>query len=203
MTKPLEVDRERLTTSKNVGKHYQIREKTFLDLGFAFKNPSDSADEPFSESIKFHPWALGRIVSFDESHGTKTTIAKELHRQCTELRHLTMCSSIHSITLLARLVVCLWGLPKDNHMRTHEPPLSTIPPQIAQSEQKTAYHGQGFLFGTCFKAHETHRWRQVTPPPRGYFLHPPYNMAKIAQHKRTPQPPPPPKKIAQSEQKTA
>ena len=50
----LEVDRERWTTSKNVGKHYQILEQTFVDLGFAFKNPSYSADEPLSESIKFH-----------------------------------------------------------------------------------------------------------------------------------------------------
>ena len=31
--KPLEVDRERLTTSKNVGKHYQILKQTFVDLG--------------------------------------------------------------------------------------------------------------------------------------------------------------------------
>ena len=65
--KPLEGDRELWTTSKNVGKHYQILEKTFVDLGFAVNNPSYSADEPLSESIKFHPWALGRIVSFDES----------------------------------------------------------------------------------------------------------------------------------------
>ena len=86
--KPLEVDRERWTTSKNVGKHYQIVEQTFVDLGFAVKNPSYSADEPLSESIKFHPWALGRIVSFDESRfqldmtdgdkNTRTTIAKQL-----------------------------------------------------------------------------------------------------------------------------
>ena len=32
--KPLEVDRERWTTSKNVGKHYQILEQTFVDSGF-------------------------------------------------------------------------------------------------------------------------------------------------------------------------
>ena len=85
--KPLEVDRERWTTSKNVGKHYQILEQTFVDLGFDVKNPSYSADEPLSESIKFHPWPLGRIVSFDESRfqldmtdgdkNTWTTIAKE------------------------------------------------------------------------------------------------------------------------------
>ena len=66
----------------------KILEQTFVDLGFAFKNPNYSADEPLSGSIKFHPWALGRIVSFDESrfqldmtHGdnnTRTTIAKEL-----------------------------------------------------------------------------------------------------------------------------
>ena len=86
--KPLEMDGERWTTSKNVGKHYEILEQTFVDLGFAFKNPSYSADEPLSESIKFHPWALGQIVSFDESRfrldmtdgdkNTRTTIAKEL-----------------------------------------------------------------------------------------------------------------------------
>ena len=34
--KPLEVDRGRWTTSKNVGKHYQILEQTCVDLGFAF-----------------------------------------------------------------------------------------------------------------------------------------------------------------------
>ena len=86
--KPLEVDRERWTTSKNVGKHYQILEQTFVDLGFACKKPNYSADEPLSDSIKFHPWAFGRIVSFDESRfqldmtdgdkNTRTTIAKEL-----------------------------------------------------------------------------------------------------------------------------
>ena len=85
---PLEVDRERWTTSKNVGKHYQILEQTFVDFGFAVKNPSYSANDPLSESIKFHPWALGRIVSFNESRfqldmtdgdvNTRTTIAKEL-----------------------------------------------------------------------------------------------------------------------------
>ena len=85
---PLEVDCGRWTTSKNVGKHYQILEQTFVDLGFAFKNPSYSADEPLSESIKFHPCTSGRIVSFDESRfqldmtdgdkTTRTTIAKEL-----------------------------------------------------------------------------------------------------------------------------
>ena len=89
--KPLKVDRERWTTSKNVGKHYQILEQTFVDLGFAVKNPSYSADEPLSESIKFHPWALGRIVSFDESRfqldmtdgdkNTRTTIAMELSKK--------------------------------------------------------------------------------------------------------------------------
>ena len=81
------MDRERWTTSKNVGKQYHILEETFVDLGFAFKNPGYSADEPLSESIKFHPWALGRIVPFDESRfqldmldgdkHTQTTIAKE------------------------------------------------------------------------------------------------------------------------------
>ena len=65
--KPLEVDREGWTTSKNVGKHYQIIEETFVDLGFALKNPSHSAEEPLSDSMKFHLWAVGRIVSFDES----------------------------------------------------------------------------------------------------------------------------------------
>ena len=86
--KPLEVGRKRWTTSKNVGKHYQILKQTFVDLGFAFKNPSFSVDEPLNESIKFHPWALGPIVLFDESRfqldmtdedkNTGTTIAKEL-----------------------------------------------------------------------------------------------------------------------------
>ena len=62
--------------------------QTFVDLGFALKNPSYSADEPLSESIKFHPWALGRMVSLDESRfqldmtdgdkNTRTSIAKEL-----------------------------------------------------------------------------------------------------------------------------
>ena len=75
-------------SSKNVGKHWQILEQTFVDLGFAVKNPSYSADEPLSESIKFHPWALGPIVSFDESRfpidmtdgdkNTRTTIAKDV-----------------------------------------------------------------------------------------------------------------------------
>ena len=65
--KPLEVDRERWTTSKNVDKHYQVLEQTFVDLGFAFKNPSYSPNEPLEESIKFHPEAFGRIVSFNES----------------------------------------------------------------------------------------------------------------------------------------
>ena len=86
--KPVEVDGERWTTSKNVGKHYQILERTFVDLSFAFKNPSYSANEPLSESVKFHPWALGRIVPFDESRfqldmtdgdkNPQTTIVKEL-----------------------------------------------------------------------------------------------------------------------------
>ena len=86
--KPLEVDRERWTTSKNVGKHYKILEQTFVDLGFAFKNPSYSSDEALGQSTKFHPWALGQIVSFNESRSqldmtdedknTRTTIAKEL-----------------------------------------------------------------------------------------------------------------------------
>ena len=85
--KPIEVDRQQCTTSKIVGKHYQILEETFVDSGFAFKNPSYSADEPLSDSIKSHPWALGRIVSFDEyrfqldmtdaNKNTRTTIAKE------------------------------------------------------------------------------------------------------------------------------
>ena len=57
--KALEVDRELWTTSKIVAKHYQILEQTFVDLGFAFENPSYSADDPLSESIKFLPWALG------------------------------------------------------------------------------------------------------------------------------------------------
>ena len=44
----------------------------------------------------------------------------EGHRHCTgtELMPLRKCSSIHSFdSLLARLVVCLWGLCEDSHMR--------------------------------------------------------------------------------------
>ena len=87
-TKTFEVDGERWTTSNNVGKHYQILQQTFVDLGFASKNPGYSANEPLSESIKFHPWALGRIVSLHESRfqfdmteqdkNTPKTIANEL-----------------------------------------------------------------------------------------------------------------------------
>ena len=121
------------------------------------------------------------------------------HRHCTsnELMPLRMCSSIHLLdSLLARLLVCLWAVCKDNHTRSHETPsLPTPPPgsskratnSLAQPRISLKYMLQRTL--SKQKHHKTHPWRHVTPP--GHLLHPSCIITKIARHRRTPPPSPP------------
>ena len=73
--------------------------------GFFLRNPSYSADEPLSESLKFHPWALGRIVSFDESRFQLEMTDRDKNARTTNAKELSDKGQTHAVKAAGSVTV--------------------------------------------------------------------------------------------------
>ena len=64
-SRPLEMTREKWTTSENVKQHYEVLEKVLSEEGIAEPNPDFDPLVPYSEPIRIlHP---ERLLSYDET----------------------------------------------------------------------------------------------------------------------------------------